>query len=96
MQTIKEYDCFNQRRFSNPWVAEMVDGKISFDKKVGEYTGGYMTGEAGSLVVYAPEEGKVYAYGQKDNRGNKGDRGYVVYADGKFQEIAKENAIELS
>ena len=47
----------------------MVDskGKIDFSKDIGDYSG--RPGEAGELYVYEPQDGQVYAYGQKDNRG---------------------------
>jgi hypothetical protein len=95
MKTIKTYDSYNFRRYSTPWVA-IVDAntaKIDFSKKIGGYTGGYNTGEAGELYIIAPQEGAVYAYGQKDNRGNNTETTYVKYVSGEFESIAKTELI---
>lgn len=90
MKTIKKYDSFNFRRYGNPWVAKVnANGKIDFSVKVGGYTGGYNKGEAGELYVNNPVEGQVYAFGQKDYRGNNGGYQYVVYQNGEFNPIEK-------
>ena len=92
---IKKYDDFNFRRYGNPWVAVVgKNGKIDFSQKVGGYTGKYGKGEAGELYVSDPKEGRVYAYGQKDYRGNNGGYEYLKYTNGKFIHIKKENLIE--
>ena len=91
IKTVKTYDEFNFRRYGNPWVAEVIDMKISFANSVGGYTGGYNKGEAGELYVKDPIEGKVYAYGQKDYRGNSQNSitRYVVFQNCEFVEIEK-------
>ena len=87
---IHSYGEFNQRRYSNPWVARVDErGKLDFAAKVGAYTGAYGKGEAGDLYVYEPEEGAVYAYGQKDYRGSNGGYEYAQYKDGAFVAIEK-------
>lgn len=96
MKIVKNYESFNSRRYGNPWVARVAsDGKIDFSTKVGGYTGGYNKGEAGSLYITDPVEGAVYAYGQKDYRGNNGGYDYIVYSakDDGFREIAKTDLI---
>lgn len=96
MKVIKSYEEFNQRRYGNPWVA-IVDSKTAkpdFSRKVGGYTGGYNSGEAGELYVNEPQDGAVYMFGQKDYRGNKTDRQYVQFKDGEFLPIKSENLIE--
>ena len=88
-QTIRTYESFNARRFSNPWIAQVDEnGKINFSSKVGAYTGRYSAGSAGDLFVYEPVEGRVYAFGQKDTRGNRGGVEYAIYKDGQFMLIA--------
>lgn len=86
--TVQQYDNYNERRYSKPWIA-LVDskGKIDFSKNVGDYSG--RPGEAGELYVYEPQEGQVYAYGQKDNRGNNGGYSYLKFVNGKFEPIDK-------
>ena len=89
-KTVRTYDAFNRRRYSDPWVAEVNgNGKIDFSGHVGGYTGGYRTGDAGELYVSNPVEGQVYAYGQKDYRGSNGGYDYVQYIEGEFVEVDK-------
>ncbi|HNX63310.1 MAG TPA: hypothetical protein PKN45_11765 [Candidatus Limiplasma sp.] len=95
MKIIKKYSEFNFRRYGNPWVAMVSpNGKIDFNARVGSYTGGYNKGEAGSLYVTDPIEGAVYAYGQKDYRGNNGGYEYVKFIGGEFVKVAKEDLVE--
>lgn len=95
MKTVKKYGSFNQRRYGNPWVAIVgKDAKIDFSRNVGGYTGSYGKGEEGELYITDPIEGEVYAYGQKDYRGNNGGYEYIQYIDGEFVEIKKANLIE--
>lgn len=95
MKIVETYSSFNARRYSNPWVAKVGgNGKIDFSERVGGYTGGYNKGEAGELYVENPQEGQVYAFGQKDYRGNNGGYEYVVFQDGEFQSVEKTNLIK--
>lgn len=95
MKTLKNYESFNQRRYGNPWVAAVgMDGKIDFSVRVGGYTGAYGRGEAGQLYITNPIEGKVYAYGQKDYRGNNGGYQYVKYTNGEFIDVPKSQLID--
>ena len=90
LKVIKKYESFNARRYGNPWVAKVnSDGKIDFSVKVGGYTGAYGKGEEGELFVNDPIDGQVYAYGQKDYRGNNGGYEYVVFVNGQFNPIDK-------
>lgn len=94
--TVKEFHYFNQRRYSDPWIAKVDENGINFDKQIGEYTGGYRTGEPGELIIYKPENGQIVAFGQKDNRGNGGFTTYAVVQDGKLVEIDRGKALELA
>ena len=83
--TIKTYSDFNQRRYSSPWVCTMTpDGKHDFSVRCGTYTGDGRKGEGGDLVVFDPVEGQVYAYGQKDYRGNNTERFFVRWNGTEF------------
>ena len=96
MKTIKTYECFNQRRYSNPWVAIVgEDGKINFNWKIGGYTGAYGKGEAGELYITEPVENAVYAYGQKDYRGNNTEYRYIQYRNGQFVPVEKTELIAV-
>ena len=95
MLTVEKYNSFNQRRYSNPWIAKVgKDGKINFAVKVGGYTGRYGAGEEGELYITDPEEGAVYAYGQKDYRGNNGGYEYIKIINGEITKIEKTNLVE--
>jgi hypothetical protein len=97
MKTITTYSAFNERRYSNPWVA-LVDkntAKIDFSQKIGGYTGKYNGGEAGELFVINPIENAVYAYGQKDYRQPKNTEvNYCVFKSGIFIDIEKTELIQ--
>lgn len=94
-QIVASYREFNFRRYSNPWIARVdARGKMDFTAKIGAYTGGYNKGEAGDLYIYDPQEGAVYAYGQKDYRGSNGGYEYVQYIAGEFRPITKAQLLE--
>ena len=60
MFAVKEFEEFNGRRKSQPWIAKVNKlGKIDFSEKVGGYTGGDGKGEAGILYLTNPIEGQV-------------------------------------
>lgn len=97
MKILKHYDYFNSSRYGNPWVAK-VDAKTAkpdFKLKVGGYTGGYNRGEEGDLYVTDPQDGTVYMFGQKDYRGKKTERGYVVYKNGEFLPVTPSALIAV-
>lgn len=67
---IAHFESYNPRRYGTPWVCPMTpDGKYEFSIRVGTYTGNARQGQSGDLVVFEPEDGQVYGYGQKDYRG---------------------------
>ena len=93
--TVTKYESFNSRRYSDPWVALVgKNGRLDFSQKIGGYTGGYRTGDAGELYITNPQENQIYAYGQKDYRGNTGGYRYVQYKNGEFVEVKKDELTE--
>lgn len=71
-QIIASYGDYNQRRYSTPWVCIMSEsGQFNFSAKIGTYTGNGRSGEGGDLVIFDPQEGAVYGYGQKGYRNPK-------------------------
>lgn len=81
---IFSYASFNWRRYSRPWVCRMTErGGYDFNANVGTYTGAER-GEAGDLVVFEPEEGVVYGYGQKDYCGNNTQVSHAIWDGEKF------------
>lgn len=96
MLKVKEYEGFNFRRYSNPWIATCdASAKIDFSVKVGGYTGAYGKGEAGTLYISNPTEGSVYAYGQKDHRGSNTEIKYIKIVDGTIVETTKQEILGL-
>ena len=94
MKTIATYESFNARRYGNPWVCRVNQfGALDFSAKIGAYSGRYNGGEAGELYVYEPEEGAVYAFGQKAYRSAKGGYEYRIYMGGEFRPIEKQNLV---
>lgn len=68
---IMSFDVYNKRRFSRPWACQMgPTGEYDFENRIGTYTGAE-PGDAGDLIIFEPQEGQVYGYGQKDYRGGK-------------------------
>jgi hypothetical protein len=97
MKELRKYSSFNQRRYSNPWVAilDKSTAKIDFKKTVGGYTGGYNKGEEGVLFINNPIENDIYAYGQKDYRSNKSETNYVLYKGGNFIDVEKSELVKI-
>lgn len=93
---VATYEAFNQRRYGNPWIAKVgPNGKPSFEKKVGSYTGTYGRGESGELYIFEPEEGAIYAYGQKDYRGTGAPIRYIQIRDGAPVAIERGELLDL-
>jgi len=88
---VAHFDNYNRHRYSTPWIAEVNQyGKIDFTSKIGIYTGNYYQNDnEGDLVLYNPTENKVYAYGQKDHRGNNTKLIYFIFRDGEMIECDK-------
>lgn len=76
---IKDFEAYNHRRYSRPWVALVVDAKLDFSVEVGRYTA--KSGEAGELVVIDPQVGQLFIYGQKDYKGRHTVTAYCVYTE---------------
>ena len=76
---IKDFEAYNHRRYSRPWVALVVDAKPDFSVEVGRYTS--KSGEAGELVIIDPQVGQLFMYGQKDYRGRNTVTAYCVYTE---------------
>ncbi len=65
---VERFISYNKRRYSKPWVCKMdTNGKYNFKEEVGTYSA--VHGDEGDLIIYKPEIGQVYGYGQKDYRG---------------------------
>lgn len=76
---IKDFEAYNHRRYSRPWVAIVTDAKPDFSAEVGRYTA--KSGEAGELVIIDPQVGQLFMYGQKDYRGRNTAVAYCVYTE---------------
>lgn len=83
---IKRYGDYNERRFGTPWAAPCDStGRPNFKGKTGRFTGG--RGEGGDLFAEDPDEGSVWAYGQKDFRGGSTEKSYAQYRNGAFHHL---------
>lgn len=89
---VMEFESYNERRYSRPWIAMIKDGKFDFNTRVGYYSGNH--GEAGALIISEPKENIIYAYGHKDNRGNGGFVNYGKFIDGNFVKCDKAGRTE--
>jgi hypothetical protein len=92
IKTIRTYAAYNERRYSDPWVAIVnpKTAKIDFSERVGGYTGARGKGEAGDLYIIDPQPGAIYAYGQKDYRNTKYTTViYILCTEDGYQEIPK-------
>ena len=76
---INDFEAYNHRRYSRPWVALVVDAKPDFSAEVGRYTA--KSGDAGELVIVDPQVGQVFTYGQKDYKGRHTEIAYCVYTE---------------
>ena len=84
---IFSYASFNWRRYSRAWLCRMTErGGYDFNANVGTYTGAER-GEAGDLVVFEPEEGVVYGYGQKDYRGIRDIESLEILSNDPFRKF---------
>ena len=82
---IKDFEAYNHRRYSRPWVALVVDAKPDFSAEVGRYTA--KSGDAGELVIVDPQVGQVFTYGQKDYKGRHTEIAYCVYTEKGLVEV---------
>lgn len=88
---VMEFESYNERRYSRPWIAVVKDGKFDFNKRVGYYSGNH--GEEGAIIITEIADDIIYAYGQKDNRGNCGFIKYGKFIDGRFVDCDKAGRI---
>ena len=89
---VEHFYSYNPRRYSTPWVCVMTeDGKYDFSKPVGEYTAN--KGDEGDLIIYQPEVGQVYGWGQKDYRGNNTEKNYIKWTGSGFVKCDKLGAV---
>ncbi len=80
---VTSFDSYNDRRYSRPWICKMTaTGTYDFSCRVGCYTG--QDGKEGELVLFCPVQSQVYAYGQKDRRGNNTLIKYVKWTGSEF------------
>lgn len=94
MKTIAEFDDYNERRYSKPWMAKLsLKGEELQFNFCGLWTGD-KKGSAGKLMAVV-NDNDVIAYGQKDTRGNNSYMKYATFNNNEKQIITKEEAITL-
>ena len=89
-----ETACYNERRYSAPWIA-----KISLENNKFKYEFGRWVGRAGDkgLLVAEVEPGQIVAKGQKDIRGgnNTSNNFFKVMEDGSLRPVTTVEAFEI-
>lgn len=90
-KVIAHFENYNEKRFSQPWVAVVRDGKYDFSEEIGLWTGDHRYGCEGELMVWAKmlSTKTVYAYGQKDYRGKKTVIRFAIWTGKEFIECDK-------
>lgn len=95
MVVVAWYPMFDPARFGRPWIAKIgPNGWPDFSTVVGgfyEYPG---SSQYGKLVIYEPEEGAFYMYGQKNyHRPKYSERRFVQYKDGKLIPVTRAEMV---
>lgn len=82
MQINIQFNSYNPRRYSKPWIAKVTNWEIGkkADLEWGRWLG---TPGSGGLTEIEANEGDIVRWGQKDNRQGTGTRAYwgVVQKD---------------
>ena len=73
---LRWYSDYNGKRYGTPWVGIYDNGEYCF-AGVGAFIGNCSKG--GALIVNEPRKGVIYAYGQKDHRGNNTEKGFALW-----------------
>lgn len=90
---IREFESFNFRRYSDPWAASL-DRHGRVKTFCCQYDGGFRTGDPGTLWLLDAKEGAFYRWGQRDNRGNNTQTGYVQIIGGKAVDCSLADVIK--
>lgn len=87
----KSFGCYNEKRFSKPWLARVIDWPVGRppELRFGHYLGTSAGGESEILA----QDGDVVRWGQKDNRGNHTvARWGIVESNGCIRECTEAEA----
>lgn len=91
---IATYPDYDDHHFGTPWAAPCEStGRLSFKGKTGYFTGG--RGKGGHLYVDDPEEGSVWAYGQKNYRHRSDEKNFSVFCEGAFHPISPDTVLDF-
>ena len=86
-----EYNSYNQRRYSRPWISKVTNWPAGQRPTIewGQYEGDDNGGE----VVMIAQPGDIIRHGQKDNRGNNSSRDwYIVSGSGELAPTTEAEA----
>lgn len=86
MIVVKYYPICNSNHFGRPWIAKIgPNGWPDFSTVVGGFIESTVKDKPGALIIYQPEDGAFYMYGQKNYHKPKySERRFVQYKDGKL------------
>jgi len=91
MRITISWDCYNQRRYSRPWIARVTAWPVGSRPAI-EW-GNYLGNDAGGELEIEATPGDVLRYGQKDGRGNGTINCYaIVLEDGSLLGVGEPNA----
>lgn len=96
MIVVKYYSICNSNHFGRPWIAKIgPNGWPDFSTVVGGFIRpSFEKDKLGALIIYQPEEGAFYMYGQKNYRRPKySERRFVQYKDGKLIPVTRAEMV---
>ena len=89
----REFDSYNARRHSKPWIAKIVSWPAG--KQPDLEFGAYYGNDEGGTAQIAAKEGDIIRWGRRDNRGNGTINCWGVFRGGEIVEISASEAREL-
>lgn len=95
MIVVKYYPKYNYNHFGRPWIAKIgPNGWPDFSTIVGGFIESSGKDKPGALIIYQPEDGAFYMYGQKNYRKPKySERRFVQYKDGKLIPVTRAEMV---
>ncbi|MDD5095556.1 MAG: hypothetical protein PHV74_14450 [Dehalococcoidia bacterium] len=91
MRITINWNGYNHRRYSRPWIAKI----IAWDKKPELDWGQYLGDDNGGTLEIEAQPGDIIRYGQKDGRGNSGTNAWaIIQNDGTEMDVTQGAARE--
>lgn len=81
---LENFGSYNERRYGKPWAAIIIEGKYDFANCDYILVGDNDFQNGTDLYIKNPKVNTIYAYGQKDYRGNNTFKKYKKYTENGF------------